>query len=189
MDLLERCWHESPALHPILSCSAADFCLKQSMGSKHSYESQTPQISIISERTVCLNSTFCSLPFETAACGELSYSKVLLWAEAFLQRCSLGITTDSQWELLPRALPILAATSPEDTMLKVVFFGAICEPTGLQDNKARGAALSSKSTVGHTMKMVSQVPQEVILGGTVLLMACKNARCRCGIPAKCYFSS
>lgn len=37
---------------------AADFCLKQFTGGKQGYKSQTPRVSIIFERTECLNPVF-----------------------------------------------------------------------------------------------------------------------------------
>lgn len=39
-------------------CGAADFYLKQFMGGKQGYRSQTPKVSIIFERTECLNHVF-----------------------------------------------------------------------------------------------------------------------------------
>lgn len=64
------------------------------------------------------------LPFAALlfpACGELSYSKVLLWAEAFLQRRSPGITVLIHSGNHCLVLCQLADTSPEDAVLGVVF--------------------------------------------------------------------
>lgn len=67
---------------------------------------------------------FSILPFAAllfAACGELSYSKVPLWAEAFLQRRSPGTSVLIHSGNRCLVLCQLAAMSPEDAVLGVVF--------------------------------------------------------------------
>lgn len=169
---------------------AAGFLLKQFMGGKRGYRSQTPKVSIIFERTECLNSGFEMLlqsafwncwwwwaqPQQTAAVGGGLPTVTLtrqVWLHWFMPRIAAECSTNT--ELHHQKSQGLGS-----------YFYAITDPYWLLDCKDEGAGLCWKSKEmdqTHNTDATKHVPGSCLWRDhPASELTCRNATQNCDLP-------